>query len=31
MVPVEDADDFGAELMTLLGVVVEEVSELVDQ
>ena len=31
MVPVDDADDFGAELMTLLGVVVEEVSELVDQ
>ena len=31
MVPVEDADDFGAELMTLLGVVVEEVLELVDQ
>ena len=31
MDPVEDADDFGAELMTLLGVVVEEVSELVDQ
>ena len=31
MVPVEDADDFRAELMTLLGVVVEEVSELVDQ
>ena len=31
VVPVEDADDVGAELMTLLGVVVEEVSELVDQ
>ena len=31
MVPVDDADDFGAELMTPLGVVVEEVSELVDQ
>ena len=31
VVQVEDADDFGAELMTLLGVVVKEVSELVDQ
>ena len=31
IVPVEDADDLGAELMPMLGVVVEEVSELVDK